>query len=523
MVGPFGRSTRTALLASAVILPACGAQAPASPRYQLVLHLTVDQLRPDYLVRWERELTGGLGRLLREGTFYVAGEQDHAITETAPGHASMLSGRWPARTGIVSNARGVFDPAAPLVGASGPGASPHRFRGTTLYDWMRAADPETRVLSVSRKDRGAILPIGRAAVPVYWWAGEQFTTSRWYGTQLPQWLVTWNAARPVERLAGTAWTPLPGVTYAEHDNRPFEGGGQQVAFPHRLSDSVLVAARQLPYSPRMDSLTLDVAWHGTKALGLGRRGGTDLLAISLSTTDAVGHQWGPGSLELHDHVLRLDQYLGVFLDSLATVVPFDRMLISLTSDHGVQEYPESGQGGGRASLTADARALQLWAQARYQLELDIGLESGLMLADTRALTARGVNVPRLADSLAAVIAARPGVRRVFTPGSLATTGDDEAMLWRRQIAPDSDWLVAVALEPGWMWTDSPSYTTHGTTNLLDVRVPIIFRVPGVAPARVERPVGVVDIGPTLAALLGVHPTEPLDGRPLPELVPPRRP
>jgi predicted AlkP superfamily pyrophosphatase or phosphodiesterase len=523
MVAPLWRSTRAALVATAVVLPASAAQAPPSPPYRLVLHLAVDQLRPDYLVRWERELTGGLGRLLREGTFYVAGEQDHAITETAPGHASMLSGRWPARTGIVSNDRGVFDPAAPLIGVGGPGASPHRFRGTALYDWMRAADPETRVLSVSRKDRGAILPIGRAAVPVYWWAGEQFTTSRWYATQLPEWLVAWNATRPVERLAGWSWSPLPGVTYAEPDHRPYEAGGEQVTFPHRLSDSVPVAARQLLNTPPMDSLTLDVAWHGLKALGLGRRDGTDLLAISLSTTDAVGHAWGPGSLELHDQVRRLDRYLGAFLDSLATVVPLERVLISLTSDHGVQEFPEGVEGGGRASLRADARALQLWAQARFNLGLDIGLESGLLLADTRALTARGVDVNRLADSLAAVVAARPGVRRVFTPGSLAATGDAEAMMWRRQIAPDTDWLIAVALERGWMWTDSPNYTTHGTTNLLDVRVPIIFRVPGVAARRVDRPVGVVDIGPTHAALLGIDPTEPLDGRPLPELVPPRRP
>ncbi len=523
-MGTFNRSRWWWLAALLAGVPACTvAQGPATaPRPRLVVHFAVDQLRPDYLLRWERQLSGGLGRLMREGVFYPAGEQDHAVTETAPGHASMLSGRWPTRTGIVSNDRGVSDPGSALLEVTGAGASPHRFRGTALFDWMRVADPETRVLSVSRKDRGAILPVGRAVVPVYWYARGQFTTSRWYATQLPDWVKAWNARDPAERLKGTAWTPLPGIRYEEPDQRPYEDGGRRVSFPHQLSQDRATAAGEITSMPVMDSLTLDFAWHGVRALQLGQRAGTDLLAISLSTTDAVGHTWGPGSLELHDQVLRLDRYLGAFLDSLATLVPLDQVLISLTSDHGVQEFPEAGTGG-RATLTPDARALTEWARARYQVDLDIGLESGLMLAETRALTARGVQVGRLADSLAAVIAARPGVRRVFTPASLAATGDAESMMWRRQIAPDADWLVAVALEPGWMWTDNANYTTHGTTNLLDVRVPIIFRVPGVAPRRIERPVGVVDIGPTLAALLGIAPTEPLDGRPLPELVPPRRP
>lgn len=505
-------------------VPACGRAQVASPPHpvRLVVHLSIDQLRPDYLVRWESEFTGGLGRLLREGVFYVAGEQDHAVTETAPGHASILSGRWPARTGIISNDRGVNDSTAPLLEVPGAGASPHRFRGTALFDWMRAADSGTRVLSISRKDRGAILPIGRAAVPVYWYARGQFTTSRWYGTALPEWLKAWNAREPLSRLRGYRWTPLAGVDYPEADDRPYEDGGRKVTFPHILPDSLPLAMSEVTTFPIMDSLTLDAALAGVRALGLGQRDGTDLLAISLSTTDAVAHKWGPGSLELHDQLRRLDRDLGAFFDSLATIVPLDRMIISLTADHGGHDFPEGAPGAGRASLKADATALQDWATARYGLHLDIDLQSGLMLVDTRALTARGVDVPRLADSLAVVVASRPGVRRVFTPASLARTGDAESMMWRRQLAPDTDWLLAVALEPGWMWTDNANYTTHGTTNLLDVRVPIIFRVPGMAPARIDRPVGVVDVGPTHAALLGIAPTEPLDGRPLPDLVSPRR-
>src|SRR5687767_7347256 len=142
-----------------------GAQTPASPppaarTPQLVVFFTVDQLVPAYFERYSRQLSGGLARLWRNGAFFANGFQDHAITETAPGHAGPLSGRFPRSTGIVTNATGVGDPQAPIVGSRGAGASPYRFRGSALIDWMRVRDARSRALSVSRKDRGAILPLG---------------------------------------------------------------------------------------------------------------------------------------------------------------------------------------------------------------------------------------------------------------------------------------------------------------------------------------------------------------------------
>ena len=138
------------------------AEAAASTRPTLLVFLTVDQLRPDYFERFRSQLSGGLGRLYRNGAVFTNAYQDHANTETAPGHAATLSGRFPTHTGIIVNDVGVPDRNAPLIGGGGPGASPFRFQGTTLVDWLCAADSRSRALSVSRKDRGAILPIGRA-------------------------------------------------------------------------------------------------------------------------------------------------------------------------------------------------------------------------------------------------------------------------------------------------------------------------------------------------------------------------
>src|SRR4051812_2962830 len=165
----------------------------ATPR--LVVFLTVDQFRPDYLDRWSSQLTGGLARLSKHGAFFTNAFQDHGVTETAPGHSVTMSGRFPRSTGILRNAAGVEDLQAPLLTSRDPGASPFRFRGSALIDWMRSRDPRSRALSISRKDRGAILPLGRAKQSVFWYATSngQFTTSRYYADTLPDWIRRVNA------------------------------------------------------------------------------------------------------------------------------------------------------------------------------------------------------------------------------------------------------------------------------------------------------------------------------------------
>src|SRR3954471_15744868 len=166
------------------------AQASDTATPKLVLFITIDQMRPDYFTRFESQLTGGLGRLYRGGAFFTNAFQDHAITETAPGHSETMSGRFPVHNGIQSNSAGVNDTTVSIIGVADMlGASPFRFRGTTLTDWLIAKDSRTKVLSVSRKDRAAILPIGKSKQPVFWYAWNgTFTTSTYYGSALPDWV-----------------------------------------------------------------------------------------------------------------------------------------------------------------------------------------------------------------------------------------------------------------------------------------------------------------------------------------------
>jgi hypothetical protein len=444
----------------------------------------------------------------------------------------MLSGREPAHTTIVDNTYGVYDNESPLIGGiAGPGVSPRRFVGTELFDWMVARDSKARVLSVSRKDRGAILPIGRAKGDVYWYGVGGFTTSKYYADTLPAWVRAFNAKIPFGKLAGTDWNLLlPADQYPEPDSVAAEGGGGNFLFPHMLPSAEALRSSIIAY-PWMDSLTLALALDGVHATQIGKRGldasGTDanmmpdLLSISLSTTDAVGHAFGPDSRELHDQVLRLDRWLGVFLDSLQRVVPADRMLLVLTSDHGASPLPElivqrTGHGG-RLSMSGVANDVEQSLAARYHVSFPIVFESGLFYADVAALKAHKVNVDSLSDAILATSMKNPGVRIGFTPRTLPSSSDSGAVRWRRTLPGGLGWLAALVANDGFIWSERNVAAEHGTPNADALSIPIAFMGPGIAAGRHDRLVRSVDIAPTLAKLLGLTPAEALDGVPIDEV------
>jgi len=326
MIWAMQRPVRTLLLllcvwgcvgAGAQSVSRTDSRAAAPP--SLVVLITIDQFRGDYLDRFGPQLHGGLAWLARGGAWFTNAHQDHAITETAPGHATLLAGRFPRSTGIMANRIGVDDNAAPLLGAPGAsGASPRRFQGTTLVDWLRVKDSRSRTLSVSMKDRGAIPPVGRSRADVYWYYPDgRFTTSRYYRDGLPEWVERFNARRLPQSFAGRSWTPLlPDSAYKEPDSVSVEMGGVNFTFPHRIPDDRAAAPSAIRITPWMDEITLAFALDGLSALSLGDTPRTDVLAISLSATDLIGHGFGPDSREMHDNILRLDRSLGVFLDSL---------------------------------------------------------------------------------------------------------------------------------------------------------------------------------------------------------------
>lgn len=493
---------------------------PSRPR--LVVLLTVDQFREDYLARFGHQFTGGLARLLKGGARFSNAHHDHAITETAPGHATLLSGRFPRSTGIMMNSIGVEDDDAPLVeGGYGPGASPRRFQGSTLVDWLLDADRNTRVLSVSMKDRGAILPVGRARTNVYWYSIDgRFLTSRYYRRDLPAWVRDFNARGNVARYAGRTWDLLlPDSAYRERDSVSIEMGGRHFTFPHRLTDDVMDAGSDIRITPFIDDITVDFALEGVEALGLGRGPTTDVLAVSLSATDVIGHNYGPDSREIHDQVLRVDRSIGRFLDSLYTLRDSASITVVFTSDHGVGSIPELAPDSvqpfpRRVSLRPLLRELRSELRARGVDTLAVALDVNLLLANRNAFRTDAQR-DQIMEWFAARARTVPGVARVdrFSKMLRDTVSSEVARRWAHQFPWPSNLELVFTLDQLSTW--GGNIASHGSPWPYDSQVPIIFAGAGIVPGQHSQFVRTVDIAPTLAQLIGVRVGERIDGVPLP--------
>ncbi|HEV8449595.1 MAG TPA: alkaline phosphatase family protein [Gemmatimonadaceae bacterium] len=531
------KSSRAPFVAGLVFLSlACAASPPtpsaAQPSVQaaqpggpprLIVLITVDQMRADYLDKWAGQFTGGLARLTKNGAVFTNAFQDHANTETAPGHSTLLSGREPYRTGIVFNAEGVPDPGSPVIGGGGPGASPFRFKGSTLFDWLKYRDSHSRALSVSRKDRGAILPVGHAREAVFWYQSDgRFSTSSYYGDELPHWVHAFNERRIPQSYAGKAWTPLLQVAaYPEPDTVLFEDGGREPAFPHVVpSDSAAAAASLLAF-PFLDDVTVQFALDGVNAMKLGAGRSTDLLAVSLSSTDAVGHRFGMSSRELHDQILRVDRAIGVLIDSLYKLRDSSTIVFALTADHGVTQMPELAEQNGdspppiRVDLSSVAADFQATLAKRMNTDSAIGYSDAMLMLNRSRLNRSHINADSLARAFADAAKHQPGVMRADLFKDLLTADtvkDVIARRWRHAIPPDWPVAVVVTLNHGSVWGTTPG--VHGSPWDDDCHVPIVFYGPWIRPGRYAELARTVDIAPTFAQIAGVKPSEEIDGHAL---------
>lgn len=526
---------RFALLVAILVAVPTGIRAQytraAADRPQLVVFLTVDQLRPDYLDKWAAQLTGGLGRLSKRGAFFTNAMHDHAVTETAPGHSVVMSGRYPRSTGIVSNTLGVLDPQSPLVTSRDAPASPYRFRGSVLFDWIRTRDTRARALSISRKDRGAILPLGKAKQSVFWYATSngEFTTSRYYADTLPTWVKGVNARRAPQRLAGRSWTlMLPASQYAEPDDVVQENNGKDVTFPHVMPTDSARAAGEMVWTPWLDELTLDAALAGLEVLQLGRGEQTDILAVSLSGTDYVGHRYGPDSREQHDNILRLDRALGVFIDSLYRLRDSSSIVFALTGDHGVTPYPELVAARAKRAAPPRYDLISLLAAFRSTLRaagVDTGavtMDGGIVSANRQAFAQSGVDPEPMLRQFADAVRRSPGIARVDRVRDLAqrdTLRDAIARRWLHMIPPDSPAEYVVTPREG-TYAVQAMIAEHGQPYDEDARVPVIFYGPWFRTARFSERAFVVDMAPTLAKIIGVPPIERVDGKVLNQAIAP---
>ncbi len=354
-----GLMLMTALAVLAWVTLASAASDP--PR--LVLQITVDQLRGDLPGRYADRLTeGGFRYLMEKGTWYIDAHYQHANTETAVGHATLATGADPSRHGIVANdwidqKTGAFvynteDEHHHIIGQepkAHEGVSPRNLAASTFGDELVVYNGgRSRVFSVSVKDRGAILPGGHAG-KAFWFSKSSgnFVTSTYYYNDYPAWVKQWNAAKPADAFKGKSWELLNDrstYVHGQMDDRPYEADLKPLGriFPHPLGGDTKYFYLLLTLTPIGDVLTLDFAKAlvENEKLGQNDKGAPDYLQISFSSTDYIGHLFGPSSLETEDNILRLDRTLADLFQFIDEKVGLDHTLIVLSADHGAPEAPE---------------------------------------------------------------------------------------------------------------------------------------------------------------------------------------
>ena len=539
-----------ALLVACASAPTGLAATPtAAVKPKLVVFLVVDGLPQRQVLAYRDQLApDGFARFLDRGAWYTEARYAHAFTVTAAGHATMLTGAYPHRTGIIGNdwrdpatgapvyntgdttAKYIGHPTRPL-----DGTSPRNLKVETVGDVLRRADPRSRVISVSGKDRGAILPAGRSGVAyMYMGATGQFASSTYYMQEHPGWVTDFNGRKLADQYFKTEWKPvLPEAAYARSvpDNQPWFGarGGSLPMVMGAGTDTAPGPAfyDALLASPFADALTLDFARAAVTGERLGRDESTDILAISLSGHDYVNHAWSAESRLSHDHFLQLDRLLQAFFRDLDASVGVGSYLAVLTADHGFMPAPEMAaarnQPTGRINGTQLLRRLNGGVGKRFgEARLLLGFSAASVLLDRQLIAQKGLDADAIAEEARTLMLAEPGIGSAFTRRELESGSRAGAPFFeasRKSWHPEVSGEVQFTLKPNWMFTSS-SITTHGSPHEYDTHVPLLLWGPSwVRAGRVDTPVEVVDIAPTLARLLGVAAPPASEGKPLPFPVP----
>ena len=526
---------------------------------KLVLQITVDQLRGDLPMRFlDRLPPGGFRFLLEDGVHFVNAHYEHANTETAVGHATLVTGATPSRHGIVGNdwfdrATGRFvynteDPEHHLIGAepkAHQGVSPKNLLASTIGDELVLNSAgRSRVFSVSIKDRGAILPGGHLGKS-FWFSKSHgtFVTSTFYYDAYPSWVEEWNARKVADRYRGKSWTlSRDRSTYlaGEMDDRPFEAALPPMGrtFPHPLGDDKYLYLR-LTLSPVGDELTLDFAKALIDAEKVGQTGQTDFMAISFSSTDYVGHLFGPSSLEAEDNILRLDRILAELFAFVDDKIGLDDTLIVLSADHGGPEAPEYvdslGIPAGRFSFDHFKPPGPVAALLESRFGRDDLLETHshpYLYLDSDAIREAGLSEKEVETFLAAELMKLPGIAYAMTRNDLLAGRVVNSPMQRLirnsfhpvrsgniHMVPEAYWFLHSTDEAQKMGLDGIA-AIHGSPWTYDTYVPIFFAGHRLQGRSVARRVGPHDIAPTLSAYLGIKPPSGSIGTPLAEVVEP---
>lgn len=505
--------------------------APHKPK--LVVGIVVDQMRYDFLTRyWDHYTDGGFRKLVNGGTLLNNTHYNYVPTYTGPGHSAIYTGTTPAHNGIVSNdwydratGKTVYctdDPGVQAVGGSAAAGrmSPKNLLSTTITDQLKKQDAQSKVIGIAQKDRASILPAGHIADAAYWLDSKtgQFMTSTWYRKNLPAWVLSFNNNGMVRKLVHTVWKPLLPMdqyTASTADNSPYEGTfakGEKPTFPYDLQKYANGEYGVIKQTPFGNTLTAAFAKKAVEAEKLGADNHTDFLAVSFSSTDYVGHRFGPYAVETEDTYLRLDRDLADLISFLEKKVGKDNLLIFLTADHGVDDVPQmlkdEGLPGGYFDSKMAVSKLKDYLAATFETQ---GLVSYYInqqvYLDHDVIQKAGLNAEDVEETAARFLQQFDGVQATLTATELEENAyrEDFAQFVDNGFLPGRSGDVAIVLQSGWL--DGSYYghtgTSHGSPWQYDTHVPLVFYGAGIPEGRVDdRQTVIPDISTTLAVMLG---------------------
>jgi predicted AlkP superfamily pyrophosphatase or phosphodiesterase len=528
-------------LITALALAGCAAIGREPPPPRLVVLLVVDGL-PQRQVLASRDLFApdGFARFLDRGAWFSQAHVSDGYTVTASGHAAFLTGAYPDRTGIIGNDWRDRETGAPVYNTGDPaehsigqrvdaeGTSPRRLLVDTVGDVLRRAQPRSKVIAVSGKDRGAILPAGHLGTAyMYMDDTGEFASSTYYMRESPPWVRRFESTHPADRFFHQPWTALlPDAAYAGSvpDGAPWLGGARLPMTPGASSVRPDAAYhRALLESPFVDRLTLDFAQAALDGEQLGQDAVPDILVVSLSGHDYVNHRWSAESRLSQDHLLQLDRMLQAFFAALDAKVGAENYVAVLTADHGFMPalpyLRAQAIEGGRIEFGKVLARLNAGMAARFGPgRWIVGNSASSLLLDHAHLRATGVDPDGAAEEARRLLLREPGFAAAYTRRELESgsrAGEALFAALRRSWHPAVSGEVQYAVKPYWLF-GARTVATHGSPYEYDTHVPLLVYGRGrIAPGRIDAPVEVIDIAPTLARLLRVPAPDASEGRPLP--------
>jgi predicted AlkP superfamily pyrophosphatase or phosphodiesterase len=506
------------------------------PRPKLVVGIMVDQMRWDYLYRfYERYGNGGFKRMLNEGFSCENAYINYIPSVTGIGHSTVYTGSVPAIHGITGNdwiiqATGktmycAADSTVSTVGSNSESAgkmSPKNLLVTSMTDELKlATNFRSKVIAIASKDRGSILPGGHTANAAYWYDGSSgnWITSTYYMKTLPSWVSKFNDQKYPEKYLKQDWNTLyPINTYLQStkDDVPYEGrlaGMSNSTFPVKTSEMLSGGLGLITSTPYGSSLTLDLAKAAIDHEGLGADAITDFLAISVSSPDYIGHQFGPNSIEVEDTYLRLDRDLATLFSYLDTKVGKGNYTVFLTADHAVQHnsgfLADNKISTGVFESSAVLKKLNSVLQAEFKVkDLALSFSNYAVSLNNEAIAINKLSEGAIKNIAIEFLKKQEGV--AFAVDIANAQNSTIPAVYKEKIIngyhPERSGVIQIVLEPAWYSGSSQRSTgaTHGTMNPADTHIPMVFMGWGIKQGKTNTSYNMTDIAPTISGLLHIQ-------------------